>query len=177
MSAFEVDHTHIDVMVSAALQRIHGETLRWYHDTDAIPHTEPGEALPARSEDYLAALKRCRREVTSDNAGMWGATLVAENRRSVNHRYAEDEIEDPYEFTEYAGHFDPVKILAAIDCYEYQACEHREWKTSEARDFCEALRDRMIHMLPGYGAFHGHVTDASQVTIGQAMRVRRTLRG
>ena len=68
-----------------------------------------------------------------------------------------------------AGTFDPVKILAAINCYEYQACEHPEWKTSEARDFCEALRDRMIRMLPGYGNFHGHVTDASQVTVGQAL--------
>lgn len=168
MSAFEVDATHIDVMVSAALQRIHGDRLTWYHGLDA--ETEPGEALPSRG-DYLENLRKARREVTPENAGMWGALLVAENRRSVNHRYAEDEIEEPYEFTEYTGHFDPVKMLGAINCYEYQACEHPGWKTSEARAFCEALRDRMIHALPGYGSFHGHVTDASQVTVGRAMRV------
>ena len=168
MSAFEVDKTHIDVMVSAALQRIHGDRLYWYHSLDA--ETVPGEALPSQS-DYLDRLKKARREVTPENAGMWGALLVAENRRSVNHRYNEDEIEEPYEFTEYTGNFDAVKMLAAIGCYEYQACEHPEWKTSEARAFCEALRDRMIHALPGYSSFHGHVSGASDVMVGEAMRV------
>jgi hypothetical protein len=175
MSAFEVDKTHIDVMVSAALQRIHGDTLKWYHGE--IPDTMPGEALPAaeRYQLYLDALKAAERTVTRDNAGMWGALLVAENRKSVNHRYDESEWEEPYEFTEYAGTFNPVAILKAINCYEYQACEHPEWKTSEARSFCEALTARMIHMLPGYGNAAYEVTDASQVTIGQATKVRRHL--
>ena len=168
MSAFEVDHTHIDVLISAALIRQHGDTLSWLHGE--ITGTLPGEALPGRYEDYLASLKTAKREVTRDNAGMWAALLVAENRRSVNWRYEEDEIEEPYEFTEYAGDFDPAKILAAISCYEYQACEHPEWKTSEAKSFCDALRMAMIRMLPGYGGVW-EVTDASQVTTGQAMRV------
>lgn len=171
MSAFEVDATHIDVLVSAALQRIHGETLRWYHGE--LPQTEPGEALPSR-EDYIESLNRMRREVTQETAETWGATLVAENRRSVNHRYNEDELEPLYTFTEYAGTFNPVKILGAISCYEYQACEHPEWKTSEAYGFCEALRGRMIRQLPGYDS--PHVTDASQVTVGQALTVRRPTR-
>ncbi len=168
MSAFEVDKTHIDVLVSAALQRIHGGTLSWYHGD--IPETLPGEALPSH-ENYLERLNTTHREVTRDNAGMWGALLVAENRRSVNHRYNEDEIEEPYEFTRYEGTFNPAKILAAISCYEYQSCEHPEWKTSEAKSFCEALQGRMIGQLPGYGGVW-EVTDASQVTIGDAMRVR-----
>jgi hypothetical protein len=179
MSAFEVDKAHIDVMVSAALQRVHGDTLCWYHDPAGdLPHTRPGQALPDHAYDgYLAELQRRRRQVTHENAETWGATLVAENRRSVDWRYDEDELEEPYTFTEYAGHFDPVKMLAAIACYEYQACEHPGWKTSEARDFCEALRQRTIHQLPGYGSFHGHVTDAAQVTTGQAMRVAGRLTG
>lgn len=174
MSAFEVDHTHIDVLISAALVRRHGSTLTWYHGE--IPETLPGEALPSH-EDYLERLNATRREVTRENAGTWGATLVAENRRSVNHRYAEDEIEEPYEFTEYAGTFNPVAILSALGCYEYQACEHPGWKTSEAKSFCDALRMQMIHDLPGYDKAPYEVTDASQVTVGNAMRVRSTLRG
>ena len=177
MSAFEVDFTHIDVMVSAALQRgRHGDTLKWYHDVrEEIPHTAPGEALPGH-EDYISALKRTEREVTEDNAGIWGAALVAENRKSVNWRYAEDEWEEPYEFTRYEGTFDPVKMLKVISCYEYQSCEHPEWKTSEARAFCEALTGRMIGMIPGYSDGPWEVTDAAQVMIGQPMRVRRLTR-
>ena len=174
MSAFMVDDTHIDVLISAALVRVScGETLRWYHDQrEEIPHTAPGEALPSH-EDYIASLERTRREVTEDNAGTWGATLVAENRKSVNHRYEEDEWEEPYVFTQYAGTFNAVAILAAISCYEYQSCEHPEWKTSEAHDFCEALRRKMIRMLPGYDKAPWEVTDAAQVTVGAPVKVRR----
>ena len=67
-------------------------------------------------------------------------------------------------------------MLGAINCYEYQACEHPGWKASEARSFCEALTARMIHMLPGYGNGPWEVTDASQVMTGQAMRVARPRR-
>ena len=169
MSAFEVDPTHIDVLISAALQGGSYGPLTWYYGE--IPHTAPGEALPG-AEDYLTSLQKTKREVTRTNAGMWGALLVAENRRSVNHRYAEDEIEDPYEFTEYAGTFNAVAILKAISCYEYQSCEHPEWEASEAKAFCDALRASMIHALSGYEAAPWEVTDASQVTIGQALRVR-----
>ncbi|HUZ55086.1 MAG TPA: hypothetical protein VMU94_21490 [Streptosporangiaceae bacterium] len=77
------------------------------------------------------------------------AVLLAENRRSVNHRYADDEYQAPYVFTEITGHLDPIAILKAISCYEYQSCEHPGWEASEARSFCEALRRRIIRWLPG----------------------------
>ena len=175
MSAFEVDNTHIDVMICAALQRVScGDTLRWYHQTpaDEIPRTLPGEMLPGH-EDYAAACKRTRREVTSENAETWGATLLAENRASVNHRYDEDEIEAPYVFTEYAGRINPVAILSALACYEYQSCEHPGWKTSEAHDFCQALTRKMIRMLPGYDAAPWEITDAAQAFTGPPSKVWR----
>lgn len=170
MSAFEVDETHIDVLVSAALQRRHGDTLTWYFGD--LPTTLPGNALVLASD--RAAMAKGRREVTSANAETWGAVLVAENRRSVNHRYAEDEIEAPYVFSDYsASTFKPEAILSALSCYEYQACEHPGWEASEARAFCDALRHRMIRMLPGYSDAPWEVTDASQVTVGRAMKVQR----
>jgi len=175
MSAFEVDKTHIDVMVSAALQRIHGDHLSWYHGD--LPGTQPGEALLSR-EEALAAMRNARREVTPATAEQWGATLLAECRASVNHRYAEDEIEEPYTFTEYVGHFNPAVMLGVINCYEYQSCEHAGWKTSEARDFCEALRHRMIHQLPGYAS--PHLSDQrgpDEAFIGGAMKVSGRLGG
>lgn len=168
MSAFEVSDTHIDALVTAALQGSHNEPLSWYHGE--IPGTLPGEMLPG-GEDYLTALSRTRREVSRENAGTWGATLLAENRRSVNHRYEEDEIEAPYVFTEIAGHVNPVAILKAICCYTYQSCEHPEWKTSEARSFCEALREDMIHQLPGYGDAAWEITSPDEATSGTKHRM------
>jgi hypothetical protein len=172
MSAFEVDKTHIDVLVSYALQRQAGDTLYWYYRLNTS--TAPGEPVPSHG-DYMADMARARREVNDENAGMWGALLVAENKASVNHRYADDELEEPYEFTQYAGTFDPVAVLAALNCYTYQSCEHDGWNDSEANAFCEALQARAICNLPGYDKFHGEVRDARQV--GPVFPVRRLRAG
>ena len=103
-----------------------------------------------------------RRELTPETANQVGAMLAAENRRSVDHRYNETEMEDFYTFTRYPGScdsvtpgtpgLDPVQVLKAIACYEYQSCEHPEWETSEAHEFCQAVRHATIDRLPGYEA-------------------------
>lgn len=163
MSAFEVCVTHIDALVSAAARRDALGSLSWYHGE--VPGSAPGEALPSRN-DYLAALTAAKREVTIANAGAWGAALLAENRRSIDHRYAEEDIEAPYEFTEIRGPLDPVAILKALSCYEYQSCEHPGWRASEAHSFCEALRARMIRSLPGYDDAAWEVSDPAEVVSG-----------
>jgi hypothetical protein len=77
--------------------------------------------------------------------------LWAENRRSVNHRYAEQEWEEPYVFTELRHHsIDPVMVLKAVACYEYQSCETPGWEKSEAHAFCQSLKERCIRRLPGF---------------------------
>jgi hypothetical protein len=43
-------------------------------------------------------------------------------------------------------------VAKAIACYEYQACECADWEQSEAVQFCDALRRKMIARLPGYEA-------------------------
>jgi hypothetical protein len=50
------------------------------------------------------------------------------------------------------GPMNPVQVLKAINCYQYQSCEHDEWKSSEAHAFIEALRSAAISALPGYEA-------------------------
>lgn len=169
MSAFEVSGTHIDILVSAALQRSrYGDTLTWYHGE--TPGTQPGEALPSHA-DYLAAPDRAHRQVTPENAGTWAAALLAENRRSVNHRYEQDEIEVPHVFTWYEGQFSAVAVLKAISCYEYQSCEHPGWKASEARAFCVALTDRMIGQLPGYDSGPWEINDPDDAFTSKAVKV------
>jgi hypothetical protein len=159
VSSFEVSDTHIDVLVSAALQRRAGEHLRWHHGE--IPAAAPGEML-AGGEAYMEALERTRREVNHETAEHWGAVLVAANKDSVNYRYDADEIEDPYQLTAYVGTFNPVAVLRALDCYEYQACDTPAWKTSEARSFCEALRRRTIRDLSGYDKAPYEINDAAE---------------
>jgi hypothetical protein len=160
VSAFEVSTIHVDALLSAAVRRdeIDGPPA-WHHGE--IPGTAPGEMLPGDTDD-LPAVQRTRREISPATAGQWSAVLLAENRRSVNHRYAGDEYEEPYVFTEITGRLDPVAILKAISCYEYQSCEHPGWEASEARSFREALRRPVIRWLPGYAAAAWEITDPSE---------------
>lgn len=141
MSAFEVSKAHIDAMISAALELDSlSQTLSWYGGN------------PSR-----------KYEVTWENAEQWGATLVAENRASVNYRYEEEELEDFYTFTRCPGPFDPVAVIKITRCYMYQACEHPQWEDSEARALCEALILKMIYALPGYDEAPWAISDVSEV--------------
>jgi hypothetical protein len=122
MSAYVVDKTHIDALLTAGLTN---PPAAYYHGDQ-------------------------RHEITHQTAGTIGAMLWAENVRSVNYRYQEDEWEQVYELTELDGTIKPLIVLKAISCYEHQSCEHPEWEQSEAHAFCRALQDRMIGQLPGY---------------------------
>jgi hypothetical protein len=65
--------------------------------------------------------------------------LLADNQRSVNYRYHEDEVASGYTFVLDTHPVDPVRIFKASHCYAYQSCEHPEWAGSSARRFCDAL--------------------------------------
>ena len=126
MSAFLVSRAHIDAMVSAA------------HALE-----------PARFQ----------RESLDD----LGAMLWRENMRSLEALYGggapdEDAVEGYAWSRTTPGRYgvmalqEIVRVLKAIDCYEYQSCEHGDWRTSEAREFCRMLRNSLISRLPGYDA-------------------------
>jgi hypothetical protein len=158
MSAFVVNKAHIDALVTAAAEvRNHDSGMRWF-----------------AAEGNFA-----RHELTysdTDRLSEVGMMLWAENVASVEARYP-----DTLETGDYPGpasferesaalyRFDrtevlaPVVILKALDCYEYQSCEHEGWYASEARQFALALRDKMIHALPGYDNGPGWELDEAQV--------------
>lgn len=153
MSAFVVSKRHIDALVTAGLSlpQNYGP-MGW-----TIP-APPAEAAyqrgaawgPAAQSEYEAHHRTLRRT----DAGRVGAMLWAENERSVNHRYDEEGIEEPYVYQRYKGAPDlsPTVVLKLISCYEYQSCEHPEWKQSEAFAFCQSLRKAVIGELAGYDA-------------------------
>lgn len=160
MSAFIVLQEHIDALVEAAAAVVPGEHrsgLSWWTCTD----------LELRQSSH-AEREAWRREIgCSDRAraSEVGMMLWAENLASIDYRYP-DCVETggypgPNDFTRdsvlgyvFSGspmlRRSPVAILKAIDCYDYQSCEHPGWVTSEARNFCQALRAKMIGQLPGY---------------------------
>lgn len=87
-----------------------------------------------------------------EKADKIGQMLLNENCRSVAARYrgADDSYFGRYQYRK------PVKVptiigaLKAIDCLEYQSCEHDGWNESEAKRFLEDLRKTLISTLPGY---------------------------
>lgn len=160
MSAIIVDDEHIQFLVHAGLQLPpHGGKMRWLvrelTTEERNDAHRRGEAWgPGAIETYGSLM----RELTEKNAGWVGAMLLAENAKSVNHRYDEDEWENPYVFKELVGHPNPVAVLKAIDGYTYQSCEHPEWESSEAKRFCDSLAGQASRRLPGYEDAPWHIT-------------------
>lgn len=141
MSAFIVTTVHIDALLSAGLVFCGvKDPLRWYYPppTTVNPDTAGRERVLTRS-----------------TAGRVGAMLLAENARSVNHNYDQDDWEPAYLFHPLPGTPDPLVVLKALACLEYQSREHHGWLDSEARVFCQALRRVAITALPGYHQAEG----------------------
>ena len=145
MSAYLCDKNHFVYLVAAAMSHnIARHTVSWHWGAGA---TQRGEL---RCADF---------ETAADVANM----LIRENLASVSFRYAGDKTSDTlpsagdcsavtvadfhtfYEFV-------PVQVLKAINCLDYQSCEHDGWRASEARAFLNALQSAAIHSLPGYEA-------------------------
>jgi len=78
-----------------------------------------------------------------------GGILLNANYRSVNCRYDTAE-SGKFTFIEPARTYEPVEILKACDCYNYQACETEDYYQSEASAIIDAIRKAAICALPGY---------------------------
>lgn len=127
MSAFIVSKRHIDFLVTAGLELPQSWTLSWMAPHEPRP-TDYARGAPWGSTAIETATTYDR-ELTDQTANEIGTMLLNEYRKINNQ-------------------LDPVIVLKAIACYEYQSCEHSEWKTSEAFTFCRSLE--AIRALPGY---------------------------
>jgi hypothetical protein len=147
-----VDREHIAYLVEAgrsiSLSAVQGDCLRWNAEGYGQPYRQSAEL-------------RC---TDSKEAVRVGRMLWRENINSVSERYQEPDptelpgvIGEDYDFgpEDVRGYhwtqIKPVEVLAACACYAYQSCEHEGWKASEARAYIEALKNRAIRALPGYG--------------------------
>jgi len=120
MSAFVVSNEHINALVSYASDK----KVRLY---GFGPFTEVRGA-----EQKMAEL------------------LLAENVKSVNHRYEQTEGPGVIRYVHRAKTLKPVEVIKACDCLDYQSCEHPEWEASVACALLKAIREEAISLLPGY---------------------------
>ncbi len=124
MSAFLVNDTHIDALLTWAM-RPQWQSLSYYRHGD-------------------------KRVTFFDNLDTIGQCLINQNYASLNGRYGDTDPAHEYKFTNYFNPLSPVQVIKACDCYNYQACETGEdyWK-SEAHEIIDTIRERAIDELPG----------------------------
>ena len=133
MSAFQVSNAHISVLVFAR-EFVDSRLTPFYRDSE----TDLGRALVR--ENVLSCEHRYPSNAQRDHVLTTGAVEPS----------AADFAAEAYFYKRPAKTPDVVTMLKAIDCYEYQSCEHPGWKTSHARDYCAEVRRNLIPMLPGY---------------------------
>jgi hypothetical protein len=160
VSAFVVDRAHVDYLIGAGLRLGVRHPVAWYD-----PKTRPRWVVGGDNSDYLERTAAARRELRPDTADRVGGMLWAENHRSVSYRYDEAQATPEYSYTVpyRARRLDPVQVLKAIRCYEYQTCECPDWDETEAWEFCDSLRHAAIAALPGYDAAKWEITEPEGV--------------
>lgn len=190
MSAFVVDKVHIDLLVTAGLELPgrYGPMSWFYRDPTAEERERasvPGVAIPVSSVELANEL---RRTLTRGTASFVGMTLWLENVASIEFRYPdteethrnypgpiafEREQAESYHFEKVPGMVDPLVVLKAISCYEYQSCEHPGWAVSEAAAYCRQLQAQAVRRLPGYEEADGWGDFDRDVFLPEPIQVRR----
>jgi hypothetical protein len=85
--------------------------------------------------------------------------LLAQNYRSVNHRYKQDREPRTIVYDTMAPLLTPVQALKACNCYAHQACETNDWERTNAYHLIERIKSKAIAMLPGYAEAAWHLSD------------------
>ncbi len=155
MSAYIVDKRHIDALITAADR--HAGRL---HDSFTFVDNEGNRHILSRTgEDSTQVSHYFGRDIrtTYHSFNTFGAYLWQENTNSVNARYAEQSETEAYHWR--GIDVTTIQALKAVDCYEYQSCEHEGWNGSLAQSFCTILRKRLVQDLPGYDDGHWHITE------------------
>jgi hypothetical protein len=153
MSAFVVGKAHIDALVTLAIQ---GPSDAAYGHWSPLPWSARPVTV-AMSAEHRAAARRSAGHGIADRIG---AMLWLENILSVYYSYEDAGLSDcdnPREYQWQPSNPRPTALegLKAIQCYEYQSCEHLGWQGSEAYQFCQALRNALVFSLPGWDEAKG----------------------
>lgn len=127
MSAFIVTNTHVNALVTFAVDR--------------------------RISFYFA---NNRTEITARNAAEIGRELMDENVRSVATRYHSGLSADEalagnnFRFERFNTPLTPVEVIKACHCLSYQCCETDAWEATKAYCILNAIQGKATTSLPGY---------------------------
>ena len=152
MSAYILDPSHIDAMLSVAINgpAESATRVRWI-----APYVD--ELFPDRSGP-----------LTRELATPAGRILMRACIASVSYVHEEppgrlpgpDPNPDPgqYEWTDVGQLLRVIECCKAISHFEFQSCAHPDWAGSGARAFCGRFRDALIACIEGYEDALGHWT-------------------
>jgi hypothetical protein len=132
MSAFIVADCHIDGLITFAIDA----KVSYWNGTTRI-------------------------SITTQNATEVGQILLDQNVRSVGYRYndridaAEKNASASYAFSRFFGLpvaplQKAITVLKSCPCFDYQACETDDYRTTLAHQIIDAIRGAAICALPGY---------------------------
>ena len=142
MSAYIVDREHILYLVTAAVSpnlEPH-RTFRWFYNGR---WQELSWGDNERAADVANILWR-------ENIASVSARYPNESSATLPGPRYENFVIEPADFPVSFETIDPVQVIKACDCYEYQSCEHDAWHKSEAHAFVSTVRSAAWHALPGY---------------------------
>lgn len=160
MSAYIISKRHLDALVAAAQHYTKDVGLRWTNGSHTKVYTNNAVETQVWNGQ---AMSWSMIAYNAHGEDALGGLLWSENQQSVAERYPDDHEGTwpgpcglttadilAYTYTPPQRMPSPVEALKLLACYEYQACEHREWKQSAAKAICEQLRSAFISALPGY---------------------------
>ena len=134
MSAFVVDHAHINAILTFAKK--HKAHIYFSNDCPAnwpLPYVFGAMNLNDPIQlDWLAQM------------------LLNENVRSVNYRYRESDKPSSIAFVPKGSHLKPIDVLSMLGCYDYQTSETDDYNSTLARFIIDSIRQCAITALPGY---------------------------
>jgi hypothetical protein len=143
MSAFIVPDMHIQALVGAALEfsgNMHYYDYPW--SAVATKTDLNGNSL------WIKWQQEHEKWVNVATANDTGNMLMDANQASITARYEgrwPQEAQEPFAFKfSYITMLDPIKIMGAIRCFNYQACEVSNYELTEASLFNEALTELCI---------------------------------
>lgn len=138
MSAFVVSHDHIDALMTFAKDKRLLDSLAYHvnHGTEKLSPTDIGRVLLA--ENIRSVLHRYPDCDESDMPGKG-------NEEAINYQFR------PFQQFYRMQHPQVVAwVLKACACFDYQSCETDDYESSIAHKIIRAIEARAINALPHY---------------------------